>query len=141
MAAPADKPKPVASPGPQPLPTVLLHHRAPGGDHYDWMIADPRGRGPAARLWTARVAAPSTEWAKLDSWTIEVIAPHRREYLTYEGPVSNNRGSVTRVDGGECVAREWSDRRIVVDLRMRGFRGTLAMEPETHTRWRVTRVT
>ncbi len=28
------------------------------------------------------------------------IADHRLEYLTYEGPVSRNRGTVTRVDSG-----------------------------------------
>ena len=34
----------------------------------------------------------------------EAIGNHRLAYLDYEGPVSGNRGSVARVDGGEL---EW----------------------------------
>ncbi len=34
----------------------------------------------------------------------EAIGDHRLKYLDYEGPVSGNRGSVQRVDGGEL---EW----------------------------------
>ena len=38
-----------------------------------------------------------------DAETIEAtrIADHRVAYLDYEGPVSGDRGTVTRVDGGE----------------------------------------
>ena len=32
--------------------------------------------------------------------TAQQLPPHRVEYLTYEGPISNNRGQVTRCDQG-----------------------------------------
>lgn len=38
------------------------------------------------------------------------IADHRKAYLTYEGPVSKNRGAVRRVDAGRLVIQELSDR-------------------------------
>jgi hypothetical protein len=140
MAASADKPNPARHVASTPLPTALLHHRSPEGDHYDWMIADPRENGPDGPLWTARVTMPSREWAKSDTWTIEVIAPHRREFLTYEGPISGNRGSVTRIDEGACVASEWSDNRIEVQVSLRHFSGTLVMLPGERSEWTVKRV-
>lgn len=33
--------------------------------------------------------------------TVEELVPHRIAYLRYEGPVSNGRGSVARVDQGQ----------------------------------------
>jgi hypothetical protein len=41
------------------------------------------------------------------------------------------------VDDGVCVAREWTDARIVVEIRMREFAGELVLVAETATRWRV----
>ena len=54
---------------------------------------------------------------RLDAWppaadqanaVLEVteIAPHRRAYLDYEGPVSGDRGFVSRVAEGELTAEE-----------------------------------
>lgn len=77
---------------------VLLHRWAEGqsrrgGDHYDWMFETEGG------LWT---------WATDDSLSSDrpaMIAAtrlpdHRTEYLDYEGPVSGNRGTVSRVEAG-----------------------------------------
>ena len=37
------------------------------------------------------------------------LAPHRMDYLSYEGPVSNNRGQVTRVMSGQFVGEVFPD--------------------------------
>jgi hypothetical protein len=42
---------------------------------------------------------------------------HRRIYLEYEGEISGDRGSVRRVDGGECRVREWTDELLILELR------------------------
>ena len=75
---------------------VLLHVLPDGSRHWDlgldqgeslatWQILDD-----PARLARREVAA----------LPLRRIADHRRAYLDYEGPVSGNRGSVTRVDRG-----------------------------------------
>ena len=48
----------------------------------------------------ADCARAPLESACLDGFVVERIADHRRLYLDYEGPVSGNRGQVTRVDEG-----------------------------------------
>jgi hypothetical protein len=44
------------------------------------------------------------------------IGDHRKAYLTYEGPVSRNRGVVRRVDAGTVEFEEITAERCVVEL-------------------------
>jgi hypothetical protein len=99
------------------LPTVLLKHTTAQGTHYDWLLAHPDDGLPDGRLWTARVDHPSSDWPGLLVWNLTPIEPHRREYLTNQGPISGGRGTVTRVDEGVFVPQLWTDSRIVIDLR------------------------
>jgi hypothetical protein len=50
----------------------------------------------------------------------ELLADHRLEYLTYEGPVSGNRGSVSRWDCGRYDLLE--DAGDCFRVRLRGLR-------------------
>jgi hypothetical protein len=81
---------------------VILHHRLPPGsgraDHFDLMLEDS-----LTELLTW--ALPDLPGAEAQQ--AEQLPPHRRDYLTYEGPISNNRGEVTRVAAGEF---EWIER-------------------------------
>ena len=47
--------------------------------------------------------------------TAEEIAPHRRIYLDYEGPISGGRGTVRRVAAGTAGVSEMSADLIVLD--------------------------
>jgi hypothetical protein len=47
----------------------------------------------------------------------EPNADHRALYLDYEGPVSGDRGTVTRYDAGTCDWLEDGDARVRVELR------------------------
>jgi hypothetical protein len=47
---------------------------------------------------TWQVHAPPDDWSHVVPATR--IADHRRHYLTFEGPVSGDRGSVRRVEEG-----------------------------------------
>lgn len=63
---------------------------------------------PAGWLGAAADALQEVEAIQLDD--------HRAAYLDYEGPVSGDRGTVTRVASGEVTWREATERRVVVDL-------------------------
>lgn len=140
-----DKPRPspaaasAAPLGPRRLATVLLRHQARAESHYDWMLEDPtlsaadddNGR----TLWTARVAVPSAQWARLGQWDLEPIAHHRRAYLEYEGPLSNGRGQVVRVDEGTFTPILWREDRIEMEVAMREFAGRIELVRQDARRW------
>ena len=51
------------------------------------------------------------------------IADHRIAYLDYEGPVSGNRGTLTRVDSGEYEVLSETDE--VIRVHLYGDRGAV----------------
>jgi hypothetical protein len=67
----------------------------------------------------------------------ERIGEHRLLYLDYEGPVSGNRGTVKRIDGGYLTWIEAGGDRIVVALAGSLYRGKLEGAREDGTLWRV----
>jgi len=89
--------------------TVQLQHTLPNGDwHIDWMLTPAGQAGDCdARLITFRLPKPLHELPPGSTMAAERIADHRHAYLTYEGPVSGNRGEVRRVAAGQ-ISR-WSD--------------------------------
>ena len=117
-----------------PLPTVLLRHQTISGSHYDWLMVDPRD--PEGPLWTGRTGISSRGWALARRWEVEEIAPHRRLYLTYEGPISSGRGSVDRIDQGQILPQLWTGHRIVLDLSMTCCRGLVQLVRIGPKRWR-----
>lgn len=75
---------------------ALLEHAAPDGLHWDLLIELPDREGLATWRLSANPLAtggpvPATR-----------ISDHRRVYLEYEGEVSRGRGSVRRLDRGDC---------------------------------------
>jgi hypothetical protein len=83
-------------------PTVQLLHELPDGSrHVDWMIAqDPRGRNP---LVTFRVPQRVDDLPAGRRIEAVRIADHRPQYLTYEGPVPGDRGTVRRLVRGTAA--------------------------------------
>ena len=73
---------------------VILAHSGPGALHYDLMLA----AGSSLATW--QLPHPPRDLAI----GLDVPAPrlpdHRRAYLTYEGPISEGRGHVRRVEAG-----------------------------------------
>ena len=73
---------------------VLIHQTPPEyprGDHWDFML-EAEG---SLRTWALEVAPePGIEIAAQE------LADHRLDYLEYEGPISGDRGSVSRWDAG-----------------------------------------
>ena len=124
------------------LPTVLLRHETPHGRHYDWLLDIPATSwDPTSRLWTARVAASSWHWPSLGAWLLEEIAPHRRHYLTHQGPIAGGtsgevmRGTVVRIDLGWFLPLIWSQKRRVLDLCFRACSGRMELRKLDERRW------
>jgi hypothetical protein len=91
---------------------VLLRHDTPtGGWHFDWMLERPSGwyadaaghadSSDRAGLITFRVFDRPDDHS-VDHFAAERLPDHRSAYLTYEGPISAGRGSVTRLAQGTC---------------------------------------
>ena len=89
---------------------VVLTHDFPSL-HWDFMLEKEAG----LRTW--RLAAPPDATGEIAATP---LADHRLAYLDYEGPVSGNRGSVTRWDRGEFVPLLESAERI--ELLLEGSR-------------------
>ncbi len=91
---------------------VVLHHSMPPSadrpDHWDFMLE----RGDILATWAVEALPLSNEAVDAIKLT-----DHRLSYLDYEGPVSGNRGEVTRWDFGDYRSLEISDGLVRVELR------------------------
>jgi hypothetical protein len=85
---------------------VILHHTGHGEPHFDLMFETAEG----SQLATWR----SATWPAVSNLT--PLAEHRRAYLDYEGPVSNNRGEVRRVAAGSHTILKHTPQRLQVQL-------------------------
>lgn len=101
---------------------VVLRHELPPGQartsHYDVMFE----AGNVLRTWAVNDPpdAPAEQSA-------EQLPDHRVDYLTYEGPVSGNRGEVTRWDEGTYETRQDDEAALIVDVRGTRLRGTIRL--------------
>lgn len=89
---------------------VILRHTLPAGSlrssHFDLMLEH------AGQLLTWAIAELPGETPQ----PAEELAPHRLDYLTYEGPISSNRGEVQRVVAGSFEWRHQDSDRIRVGV-------------------------
>ena len=97
---------------------VILHHQTPPGyvreSHWDLMWEESADTG---ELVTWAIYGEPRVGAKLAA---ESLPLHRRDYLEYEGQVSDDRGRVTRWDQGLLAINEQTESRI--QLRLDGDR-------------------
>jgi hypothetical protein len=93
-----------------------------------WVLPELPGcwscQGAAAPDELATRALPGNESCAIDA---EEIQPHRLAYLDLEGPLSDDRGSVTRIDRGRFETLELGELRIRVRLAGQSIRGTLEL--------------
>jgi hypothetical protein len=112
---------------------VVLHHDFPVGHarraHWDLMLE----WGQSLRTW-----AVASEPGAASEAEAEALPDHRLKYLDYEGPVSNDRGSVTQWDAGQYDLELDCEGQLTVQLRGRRLNGTLTLCRETEGHfWRV----
>jgi hypothetical protein len=113
---------------------VILRHTMPPSSprrsHWDLMLED----GPALKTW-ALDQLPTPEGAVEG----ERLADHRRAYLDREGPVSGDRGAVSRWDTGDLRWETRTDDQLSCHVAGRHLVGRLRLtrNPEPAQRWRV----
>ncbi len=104
---------------PQRFRTVVLEHAGYGALHYDWLLEDAGAPAPhAALLWTGRCALEPAQWRAARAWDVQSAPPHRRVYLTYEGPIAGERGQVRQVAAGWFTVEQWSAGHIIIQLEL-----------------------
>ena len=99
---------------------VIQHHRTKDGEHWDLMLQS----GPILATWqlwrspgtVADGPIPATQ-----------IGDHRKAYLTYEGPLSGDRGTVQIYDRGTLKWQTRHEDRFVIKLRGEIIRGTFVL--------------
>ena len=91
---------------------AVLYHDWPA-PHFDFLLENE------AALLTWRLSAwpvPRCDADPFQPVHAERIGDHRSIYLDYEGPVSQNRGSVRRIDSGTFVPVDANPDQVVVLL-------------------------
>lgn len=80
---------------------VVLHHKnwPDHADHYDLMLQFREGEGDDDRC----LKTFSTGSDEFPAAMLRLIDDHRQAYLHFEGPLSEDRGSVRRADEGELT--------------------------------------
>lgn len=81
------------------LQYVILRHEGIPSPHFDLMFETELGG--------ALITYRSAVWPLENRTELQKLNDHRRAYLTFEGPLSGNRGTVRRVVRG---AFRWIDR-------------------------------
>jgi len=107
---------------------VIHEHSGYGELHYDLMLS----LGESLATW--RLPKPPLGLQPGDEIPARKLPDHRKAYLTYEGPVSGNRGAVKILDKGTCdPLGELSDRWEIRFLgrRIRGRWELVQIEPES----------
>jgi len=86
--------------------TVQLLHKMPdGSSHIDWLIAQ-EGGDEKGELLTCRLDCRLDKVQIGQSILAERITDHRWAYLDYEGPISGNRGVVSRIAKGVITSQK-----------------------------------
>lgn len=130
---------------------VLLFHECPPNfgrpSHWDLMLE----AGDVLRTWALEKLP--RDWRPLvddqlgqpaiaatNTVPAQPLGDHRPAYLDYEGPLSGQRGSVTRVEAGTFLPREETPERWEVELSGRCLAGrmTLTQLQEAESAWQLT---
>src|SRR5690349_5905350 len=101
----------------QLLRFVVLHHTGIESPHFDLLFELEAGDAKLTSLRCPR-------WPIKTGDRLEESGEHRRDYLSYEGPVSQNRGSVVRVDEGTLEWRMILNDPFTIALSLRSIEPT-----------------
>jgi hypothetical protein len=101
---------------------VILRHELPAGHdrgtHFDLMLET----GGVLRTWS--LPELPTEGKDIPA---KALPDHRLAYLTFEGPVSGNRGSVGRIEEGEYEVLAESAILLEIHIAGRSIRGSMTL--------------
>src|SRR6266542_2533231 len=74
---------------------VVLRHEGIEAPHFDLLFE--------SKLRPELISCRLAQWPPGPMTLIQRIADHRRVYLEYEGPISGDRGTVSRIAAGTCA--------------------------------------
>jgi len=98
---------------------VVLYHQFPPGSnrksHWDLLLEQPNP--DSFQLLCFEVSAPPQNWEKTTS--AKRLPDHREIYLTYEGPISGNRGTVAQLLKGDVQWVTQTENFLVLNLQFR----------------------
>ena len=112
---------------------VILMHTHPK-PHYDLLV----DLDESSDLATWQIAEEID--GEFTSFEVRRISDHRRAYLTYEGEVSNNRGSVKRIDEGSLTCHKSTSDAVEITMRGSLLSGRFELRQISGDRWRLTRI-
>ena len=112
---------------------VIQQHTRAGESHYDFMLED------GADLATWRMNRLAGELGCSASALAEALPDHRLAYLTYEGPLSGDRGAVKIADSGTYTVVERSADCWVIQLSGRCAAGTFELRRRQGDQWVMSR--
>lgn len=99
---------------------VILHHQlppeSPRRSHYDLLL----DTGELLSTWA--MDTPPNAHAPVQA---QKLPDHRRAYLDYEGPVSGNRGMVSRYEAGTYDTVSEDEDRLVISIAGQHLHGQL----------------
>lgn len=106
-----------------PSQYVILHHQLNDSEHWDFMLE----QGDVLLTW--KLLKDPTD---VNNFPIPAqrIQDHRKAYLEYEGPVSGDRGSVSRIDKGTCEILQRTSSQYVFQLDGVHLKGQFSLARE-----------
>ena len=117
---------------------VLLKHDTPDNAfHYDWLFENPTRPPTTGDLITFRAPTPISDWPDHQSIDLIRLPDHRRAYLDYQGPISHNRGHVTRIERFTLTAAHWSDTAAQLTLHREHETLSVRLQHNGDDRWSV----
>ncbi|MCC7388292.1 MAG: hypothetical protein IT431_05945 [Phycisphaerales bacterium] len=117
-----------------PRAVVLRHDLPDGSHHFDWLLEPTPGDAGDERVliaWRLPVAPPAPS-GRFEAVRLE---PHRRLYLTYEGPIAGGRGTVARVASGTGEILADTPGRFEAVVRLGDLRLVLVGTPVEPPSW------
>jgi len=114
---------------------ALLRHELPAGSsrssHWDLLLERDQACWTwAVDDWPRATTTGGTTATRLDD--------HRKYYLTYEGPVSGDRGTVARELAGQCDWHEAGSGRVQVTLEVGDATLDVWLQQVHADQWRLT---
>ncbi|HTV48756.1 MAG TPA: hypothetical protein VMG59_09975 [Phycisphaerae bacterium] len=111
----------------RPWRYAILRHSRQQDVHWDLLLELPE----RALLATWQMHTDPAGWNGSSkgefSTTVRALPDHRRIYLEYEGPISGDRGQVTRVEEGQFQLLEIMENKLVMELSGKSFHGRIEL--------------
>ncbi len=109
---------------------VIQEHIQKNSRHWDLMLQ----QGDVLATW--QIPLPPSQWPGKPV-SCRKIFDHRLQYLTYEGPLTQNRGSVKIYAAGTCQIVDSLKNYWRINLQSDNIRGNMLLELVNEDQWQL----